>query len=226
MIVTSHQPNFLPYMGVFYKAYRSDIMVLSDDVLFSKSGMHNYNYIRTKDGRQKITIPISAHHDTRLCDVMVSEPERSIPKIVRTLGEAYAKTEHYDDGKEILDIIGGMAKENLRMTDLNSAVIIHILKRMGIKAHVLIASEQLSLIGHKDDRILMMCRQTAGNTYYSGTGAKAYHDEERYRQNGISLVYSDYEPVVYRQKYEPFLPNMSVIDYVFNEGYRIPEGWR
>lgn len=226
MIVTSHQPNFLPYMGVFYKAYRSDIMVLSDDVLFSKSGMHNYNYIRTKDGRQKITIPVSAHHDTRLCDVMVSEPERSIPKIVRTLGEAYAKTEHYDEGKEILDIIGGMVKENLRMTDLNSAVIIHILKRMGIKAHVLIASEQLSLIGRKDDRILMMCRQTAGNTYYSGTGAKAYHDEEKYRQSGISLVYSDYEPVVYRQKYEPFLPNMSVIDYVFNEGYRIPEGWR
>lgn len=225
MIVTSHQPNFLPYLGVFYKAYRSNIIVLSDDVLFSKKGMHNYNYIRTKGGSQKITLPVSAHHDTKLCDVIVSEPERSIPKIVRTLGEAYSKTEHYDDGKEILDIIGGMAKEGLRMTELNIAVIRHILKRMGIKTHILIATEHLSLVGHKDDRILMMCRQTAGDVYYSGTGAKAYHDEERYRKEGIGLIYSDYEPVTYRQKYEPFLQNMSVIDYIFNEGYRIPEGW-
>ena len=226
MIVTSHQPNFLPYMGIFYKAYRSDIFVLSDDVLFSKKGMHNYNYIRTKDGSQKLTLPVSSHHDMRLCEVMVAEPERSLPKIVRTLREAYAKTEHYSEGQEILDIIGGMTKAGLRMTELNIAVIGHILKRMGIKAHILIASEHLSLVGHKDDRILMMCKQTAGDVYYSGTGAKAYHDDERYRENGIELVYSDYEPVVYRQKYEPFLPNMSAIDYIFNEGYRIPEGWQ
>lgn len=226
MIVASHQPNFLPYMGIFYKAHRSDIFVLSDDVLFSKKGMHNYNYIRVKDGSQKITIPVISHHDMRLCEVMVAEPELSIPKIVRTLREAYAKTEHYIEGQEILDIIGGMAKAGLRMTELNIAVIEHILKRMRIKAHILIASEHLSLAGHKDDRILMMCEQTAGDVYYSGTGAKTYHDDERYREKGIELVYSDYKPVAYRQKYEPFLPNMSAIDYIFNEGYRIPEGWR
>ena len=31
MILTSHQPDFLPYMGFFYKAARSDVLVLSDD---------------------------------------------------------------------------------------------------------------------------------------------------------------------------------------------------
>lgn len=38
MILTSHQPNFLPYMGVIYKAYKSDAIVLSDDVCYSKKG--------------------------------------------------------------------------------------------------------------------------------------------------------------------------------------------
>ena len=225
MIVTSHQPNFLPYIGIFYKAFKSDILVLSDDVQFSKKGMHNYNFIRTKEGSMKITVPVNAHHDTKLCDVMVSEPERSIPKIVRTLKETYSKVEHYDEGMEILDIIEKMAKDNMRLTDMNIAIIRHIIKRIGIKVHILIATEDLSLVGHKDDRILMMCQQTAGKTYYSGTGAKAYHNEERYRKNGINLVYSDYRPAAYQQKYEPFLPNLSVIDYVFNEGYKIPEAW-
>lgn len=50
MILTSHQPDFLPYMGFFYKAARSDVLVLSDDVRFSKSGMHNWNRIKHPGG--------------------------------------------------------------------------------------------------------------------------------------------------------------------------------
>ena len=210
MILTSHQPNFLPYMGVIYKAYKSDAIVLSDDVCYSKKGMHNWNVIRAKNGSQKITIPVNAHHDTKLCDVMISEPRNTLPKIVRTLEETYAKTKHFEEGQEILDII----------------IIKHILDHMGIVRDVAVATRDLRLTGHKDDRILIMCERMGADTYYSGTGAKAYHDEERYREKGINLVYSDYEPVVYHQKYEPFLPNMSVIDYIFNEGYRIPEVWR
>lgn len=225
MIVTSHQPNFLPYLGVFYKAYKSDVLVLSDDVLFSKKGMHNWNYIRTINGSQKITVPVAAHHDMRLCDIQVSEPERALPKIVRTLREAYARAKHYDEGQEILSIIESMAKESLRMTELNVAIIRHIIIRMEIEVQVVSATKSLALTGNKDDRILEMCRRLNADVYYSGMGAKVYHDESRYQENGIALVYSDYEPVLYRQKYEPFLPNMSIIDYIFNEGYRIPEGW-
>ncbi len=230
MIVTSHQPNFLPYLGVFYKAYKSDILVLSDDVQYSKSGMHNYNVIRSKKGEQSITVPISAHHDTRLCDIIISGPDRTLPKIVRTLSETYAGTPHYEEGKELLGIIQGYANlgdayHDVRLTQMNEALIRHILHRMGIKTHILIATKDLSIIGHKDDRILMMCQQTAASVYYSGIGAKAYHDEERFRKVGVKLVYSDYTPVVYRQKHDPFIPNMSVIDYVFNEGYKMPEGW-
>ena len=226
MIVTSHQPNFLPYLGVFYKAYKSNILVLSDDVQYSKSGMHNYNFIRSKNGQQKITVPVKAHHDTKLRDVMVSEPMVTLPKVTRTLLETYAKREHDEEGKELIDIIMGFAEsEEVRLTEMNTALIKHIMLRMGILTYILMATDDLAIIGHKDDRILMMCQQTAAKVYYSGTGAKVYHDEERYRRAGIDLVYSDYEPVVYHQKYEPFLPNMSVVDYVFNEGYRIPEGW-
>lgn len=81
---------------------------------------------------------------------------------------------------------------------------------------------RLSVIKEMDPDTVILCK---ADTYYSGTGAKAYHDEERYRKNGINLVYSDYQPVVYQRKYKPFLPNMSVIDYIFNAGFRIPEVW-
>lgn len=68
MIVASHQPNFLPYMGFFYKAAKCDVLVFSDDVQFSKKGMHNWNRIKTPSGEAKLTLPVHAHHDMRLAD--------------------------------------------------------------------------------------------------------------------------------------------------------------
>lgn len=179
--------------------------------------------IRVKSGAQRITVPVSAHNDPKIHEVLLFEPERNLKKVAKTISEAYAKTPHYDDGMELVSIIEDKAVNGTTMADLNVSLIKHVIKRMGILSDVLMGYEDLRLQGHKDDRIFMMCAKTGADTYYSGVGAKVYHQEERYVENGIRLVYSDYQPVVYRQKYEPFIENMSVADYVFNEGYKIPE---
>ena len=85
MILTSHQPDFLPYMGFFYKVARSDVLVLSDDVQFSKQGMHNWNRIKTEAGPKKLTIPVHAHHDTPLCRVEIADPDTASGRRSRRL---------------------------------------------------------------------------------------------------------------------------------------------
>ena len=62
--------------------------------------------------------------------------------------------------------------------------------------------------------------------YVSGSGAKDYHIEEDYERNGIRLVYSDYQPVIYPQVGRPATENLSVIDYVMNCGFELPRGWK
>lgn len=226
MILTSHQPNFLPYMGFFYKIYRSEIFVLSDDVYFSKKGMHNWNIIKVKNGSQKITIPVNAHHDTRLCDVMISEPKSTLPKIVRTLEETYAKTKYFNEGQEITNIINDIStNDKVPLVFLNIAIIKYILKRMGIDRTIVISTKDLHITGNKDDRIINMCKEMKADIYYSGMGAKKYHENKKYKENNIRLIYSDYKPVVYHQKYGSFISNMSIIDYIFNNGYKLPEDW-
>ena len=37
MILASHQPDFFPYMGYFYKVFMSDTFVFSDNVQDRKS---------------------------------------------------------------------------------------------------------------------------------------------------------------------------------------------
>lgn len=227
MILTSHQPDFLPYLGFFYKVSRSAILVLSDDVMFSKKGMHNWNRIKTTSGSAKLTIPVHAHHDTPLKDILVSEPRKSIRSVIKTLQQNYKKAEHYRDGEELLEIMDSFSTfPELHLVELNESLIIHILDRMGIAPRVIKRASFLNVEGHKDERIFQMCDTLSADVYFSGIGAASYHQLEDYLQHGINLVYTDYQPFMYPQLYGEFIPNLSVADYVFNCGFEFPERWK
>lgn len=226
MILSSHQPNFVPYMGFFYKAFRSDIFVISDDVCFSKKGMHNWNKIYTQNGVKKITVPINAHHDRKLNEILICSPNYSITKICKTLVQEYRKAPCFHSCSDIIELMLALSEKNsLEMVEFNLAIIEHLLNKFNINVKMLRADEDLKLSGHKDDRIFQMCELTGADTYLSGTGAKAYHDEEEYRKRNIQLVYSDYTPVLYEQPKGSFVENLSVLDYIFNNGYILPKGW-
>lgn len=67
-----------------------------------------------------------------------------------------------------------------------------------------------------------LTKSYGGNVYYSGTGAMSYLHRERFLAEGMDLVFSDYKPLVYRQKWGDFVENLSVIDYHFNMGFNNP----
>ena len=46
LVVSAHQPNFLPYLGFFDKMKKSDIFVIRDEVLFIRKDYHQRNRIR------------------------------------------------------------------------------------------------------------------------------------------------------------------------------------
>src|SRR2546429_5666703 len=59
MIVTIHQPNYLPYLGFFHKMANADVLVLYDTAQYSKQlGVHNRNRIKTPQGAQWLTVPV------------------------------------------------------------------------------------------------------------------------------------------------------------------------
>ncbi|MCG2700275.1 WbqC family protein, partial [Candidatus Parcubacteria bacterium] len=47
MILVGHQPEYLPYLGFFYKVAKADKFVFVDHVQFQKEGFQNRNRIRT-----------------------------------------------------------------------------------------------------------------------------------------------------------------------------------
>jgi len=47
---------------------------------------------------------------------------------------------------------------------------------------------------------------------------KKYLKENDFKRKGINIEYQNFQHPEYKQAYKPFIPNMSFIDLLFNEG--------
>ena len=55
--------------------------------------------------------------------------------------------------------------------------------------------------------------------YIYQDGASAYQVPEHFEKEGIELQYSKYKPIEYQQLWGDFVENMSILDYIFNNGF-------
>lgn len=228
--LASHQPDFFPYMGYFYKLFQSDIFVFSDNVQFSKSGRHNYNTILTANGPRRLTLPIH-YHVSNINEICVVSEEKNIVKILKTITQEYRKAPYFNEAYPVFEELFMRAVENpdITLSMFNAPAIMKIASKFGLtkdREFYFASSGLLYTPKRRDERIIDMCKKLGADRYYSGVGAKDYHIEREYEENGIELVYSDYQPVIYPQIGKPPTENMSVIDYVMNCGFNLPEGWK
>ncbi len=104
------------------------------------------------------------------------------------------------------------------LSHINHRFIVAICRILGIRTTVS-WSMDYNLIGDKTGRLVHLCQQAGATAYLSGPSAKAYLDEELFRNEGIAVSYMDYSGYPeYRQLYPPFEPRVSIIDLIFNEG--------
>ena len=225
-VLASHQPDFFPYMGYFYKMFQCDLWVITDDVLFSKTGRHNYNDILTQTGPRRFTMPIH-YHLANLNELQLAADSKTIDKMVKTLWMEYRRAEHFRDCFPVIEGLLGYATEAEGLAQFNEVCIRTLAHGFELDRDriFLRSSRDLQTERKRDERIVWLCKHLHADTYYSGTGAKDYHIENMYTEHGIDLVYSDYQPIQYPQVSGSAI-NMSVIDYVLNCGFNIPRGWK
>ena len=234
IVFSGHQPNFLPYMGFFYKLYNADIFVLDDDVQYtskeysSENGVrvgHNANSIRVGGNKGKIIVPVSYTFGDKINEVRICKDGKWEEKMLKTLKCNYGKHPYFNEGYSLVEDALGHNFDMLY--DLNRYLLDKIIAGFGFKTRIVTSSVDVPTELKNNDRNIYQCKALGANVYYSGAGGgKEYNDEDAYKENGIKLVYSDYRPVPYRQYHrKDFMENLSVIDYIFNCGFEVPEGW-
>lgn len=225
MIYSAHQPNYFPYLGLFYKIYKSDTFVFLDDVQFTKSSgpAHERNIICKDDFKIYIKVPIRYHHGDRINQVKINNKINWKDVHLKKISECYAGTPHYEEIIADVNTIFNNANESL--AELNMDIIRLICRKFAFSC-TFYKSSDMKIHSTRTDRLIEIGKLLHGDVYYSGIGAKAYMDCKAMIESGIVPVFSDYQTAKYTTRNQLCLPNMSVLDYLFFYGYTIdPLGW-
>jgi hypothetical protein len=112
------------------------------------------------------------------------------------------------------------------LTNINETMLRGLATSLGIETTIT-RDRSYSPQGSKTDRLLDICIKAGATHYLSGPSAKAYLEEEKFREAGIAvewMTYPDYPP--YPQLWGSFEPAVSIVDLLLNAGPNSPELWR
>lgn len=217
MVLSAHQPNFMPWIGFFYKMIQADKFVLADDVQYTTHGYTNRVEIKTSHGKKWLTVPVLTRGKgfQKIKDVQIENSQNWRHKHWDTLRLNYRYASYFEHYAEFFEKI--YEKKWKYLIDLNMNVIDFVCNKLDISKPIHISSE-LSLKEGTTERIVEMAKNLGCSHYLSGISGKKYLGEKEFLEAGVVLDYASFVHPEYHQQFEGFVPNLSIIDLLFNEG--------
>jgi WbqC-like protein family len=220
-IAAIHQPNYIPWLGYFFKIAHADKFVFLDNVVYPDTSFVNRNSIKTPSGPAWLTIPVlrKGRRGQLIDEVETDNTHRWPERHLTTLRCNYARAPYFKETLALLEPHYLANAGNSRsLAEFNIGVIRSIATYLGFSAQFMRASE-LSVSGHKTDLILDICRAIGARTYLAGTGwAQSYQEDEKLEEAGIAPVYSPFSQRGYPQLFGEFSENLSIVDALMNCG--------
>lgn len=222
MILTAHQPVYLPWLGLLHKIAVADLFCYFDIVQYQTKDFNNRNKIKTHTGELWLSVPVESKNHFAKCvgDIRIVHNGWQ-RKHFKSIQYAYGKAAYFDTyGAELESILLGQLFESL--AELNFAILRFLMRSLGIDTPIVKASDY-AFQGTKSDLVLDMCMQLKANVYIFGSQGRDYADVDKFLAASVKPYFQDYRHPTYRQLHGAFLPYMSVIDLLFNEGPRSRE---
>lgn len=211
-----HQPEYLPWLGFFKKMMSSELFVFLDDAQFRKKGWQNRNRIRIKNGTTLLSIPVHAHSYPDINDVTIDNQKNWSTRHKKSILFNYASAPFFDEIKDFIESIFNKKFEYL--VDLNTEIIKFIMKELDIKSELCFSSE-LEIEKKGSDRVLDICKAVDADNYITGTfWAESNLRIEEFKKSNINVEFQKFQHPIYNQIHGEFIPDMSIIDLLFNEG--------
>lgn len=219
-IATIHQIEHLVWLGLVDKISKADVFVLADNFQFKKNYYENRNKIRTKDGWQWLTVPVEKDNHKPINEVKIINDIKWQLKYLNTIKQNYQKSEKFNF--YYLDIENIILGNWSSIGYLNERLLKLFLNWFNIKTSIIRSSElNLQHLNEGTITLLEICQKVGADTYLSGSSGKNYLNLDLFEKNNIKVVFHEFIHPIYKQQYEPFIPNMSAIDYLFNCGGKI-----
>jgi hypothetical protein len=223
MIVTLHQPHFLPWLGYLERMLRADLFIVLDHVQFERRGYQNRTRILCDGEARWFTVPVvQRSREERILDKCVDNAASGNerwwgPKHYKTLCYAYRDAEHF--GRYAGPLRDLLETQQARLLDLNLLALEFLRDAFDIRTP-LARSSEIGSGGHKSELLLNLCREVGATVFLGGLGgSRDYLDVEAFERAGIEVRWQQFDHPEYEQPgASRFFAGLSAIDMLANCG--------
>lgn len=219
MVVSAHQPHFLPWLGYFNKVAKSDVFVWLENVQFRKNYFQNRTKIKVGENEFWLTVPVKkASLETHILDIQIDN-SKNYRKLAKTLSNTYSKAPYFS---EIFpDIQKILETNNTNLNELNLRLFMFFIDGLQIDTKIIRSSELQLQSEDPNDRLIELCQKLDATSYIAGKGGANYMNKDLFDQQNIHILWQQFpvSEIQYPQKGKNFLMGLSIVDALFNIGF-------
>ena len=212
-VISIHQPYYIPWINYFSKIEHSDIFVLLDSVQYQKNSFYNRNYIKNKDDKLLLTVPVSHSSFTDIREVLITDSFWQ-KKHFKSITYSYHRAPNFALYIDFLEDIYLNQKWD-SLSSLNIHIISEVINFLSIETEI-VKSSNLNIATKGSDLVLDICKLFNADVYLSGKSGSSYLNFKDFNETNIKLRNQVYLSKSYSQLGSSFLPNLSIIDFLMN----------
>lgn len=222
-VVAIHQPDFLPWLGLFVKLAKADIFVVLDHpennprraflckrVSFQLPGSVGFLALvldHPADGR--VSIPLTEM-------TLAKEMERNAAKMERSVEQSYKRAPYF---AEVFPLVSAFLRsEERRLVQRNMMFIDEVLERLALRPER-VYSSTLATKERAGEMVAELCTLVGGDVYISGDGGRNYQSPTSFEERKVRLAYNHFVPREYPRFQGTFVPGLSIVDALMNLGF-------
>jgi len=221
------QPVYIPWLGYFEQISQVDLFVILDDVQYTKQAWRNRNRIRTRKGWSWLTVPVyqKGQFGQLINEAKIDNSKKWARRHSNCLRENYYHSTFWSTYSLFFEDL--FREKWLYLVDLNMEIILFCVKALGINTEI-VRSSSLGLgkgfqkrygdSGNVTEKNIYYLKELGGKRFYEGALGRNYLDIFRFSNAGIQVIFQDYKHPVYEQLFKPFIPYLSIVDALFNNG--------
>ena len=141
MILTAHQPVYLPWLGLFHKIALADLFCYFDIVQYQKKDYNNRNKIKTKNGELWLSVPVQSknHLEKNVSEILIIQNDW-VKKHIKSIELNYKKSPFFNlYFPKIKSILISESKKSLGQ--LNFQLLEYFLECLNINTPIVKASD-------------------------------------------------------------------------------------
>jgi hypothetical protein len=218
-VIAIIQPSFLPWLGYFEQMAYADVFVYFDDVQYTRKDWRNRNRLLSPQGAKYVSVPVvhTDRMDTRILSARVDHSRDWRREICEQIRNWYRRAPYLDVYLPKLSAL--LQVECPRLVDLIYPINRWLQQELAVDVPVHLSSDVPGKAEDRNQKILDICRHFEADVLYDGKAAENFIDQQFFGENGVRVVFQQYQPQPYPQQGGgDFVSHLSSLDTLLNCG--------